>query len=75
MLGRVKVSDFLTNEKVSLIDKSKVLVLESGGEIVWVVGHRVSEKFKVDAQTQEAYKIEFSIKNGHKNEQKTDGLE
>ncbi len=75
MYGRMKVSDFLTNQKVALIDKSKVLVLVSGDDIVWIVGHRVSDKFKVDKYTRDAYKIDFLNKNGNKNEQKSDGLE
>lgn len=75
MYGRMKVSDFLTNEKVALIDKSKIMVLVSGSEIVWIIGHRVSDKFKVDRETREAYKLDFQNKNGYKNEQKSDGLE
>ncbi len=75
MYGRMKVSDFLTNEKVALIDKSKVMVMVSGDEIVWIIGYRVSDKFKVDNLTREAYKLDFQNKNGYKNEQKSDGLE
>ncbi len=75
MCGTMKVSDFLTNQKIALIDKEKVLVLVSGNEIVWIVGHRVSDKFKVDKTTFEAYKFNFTQKNGSTNEQKSDGLE
>ncbi len=75
MCGTMKVSDFLTNQKIALIDKEKVLVLVSGNEIVWIVGHRVSDKFKVDKSTFEAYKLNFTQKNGFTNEQKSDGLE
>jgi len=46
-----KLSDFLIDVKVPLPDKEKVTVLESAGEIVWVVGHRVSERFKISDQT------------------------
>jgi len=46
-----KVSDFLIDEKISLSDKSDITVVESGGEIVWVVGHRVDDRYKVTAQT------------------------
>ena len=42
-----KVKDYLRDKKVSLFDKSTVLVAESGGEIVWVIGYRADERFKV----------------------------
>lgn len=51
MKGRKKVSDYLISEKVELSQKRKILVLESEGEIIWVVGMRISEKFKVDEHT------------------------
>ena len=44
---RKKVSDFLIDQKVPRDLKSKVWVLESAGEIAWVVGFRADERFKV----------------------------
>jgi tRNA(Ile)-lysidine synthase len=48
---RKKLSDYLVDEKVSMADKSVVTVLETGGEIVWVVGHRLDDRFKVTPRT------------------------
>ena len=53
MKGRKKLSDFLIDVKVPLLQKQKVLVLESAGEIVWVVGYRISHEFAVTEQTNE----------------------
>lgn len=47
MKGTKKVSDFLIDNKVPLAHKSGVMVVESAGEIVWVVGHRISELHKI----------------------------
>jgi len=47
MKGKQKVSDFLINNKVSMSQKKKVLVLLVDGEVVWLVGYRISEYFKV----------------------------
>ncbi len=51
MNGSMKLSDFLTNEKVSLFDKKKVYVLATKSDILWVMGMRLSEKYKVTKQT------------------------
>ena len=59
MKHRRKLSDFLIDNKVSLADKNVVTVVESGGEIVWVVGYRIDDRFKITPQTQSA--ISFSI--------------
>ena len=48
-----KVSEFLRDEKLSLFDKAAVLVVESDGVIVWVVGHRSDERFKITKETKE----------------------
>ncbi|MHC1705080.1 MAG: tRNA lysidine(34) synthetase TilS [Tenuifilaceae bacterium] len=51
MEGFKKVSDFLIDKKVPLTQKEKVFVLESGDNIVWVVGVRIDDRYKVTKQT------------------------
>lgn len=46
-----KVSDFLIDLKIPFNSKADVTVLESAGEIVWVVGYRISERYKVTPDT------------------------
>lgn len=54
-----KVSDFLVDEKVPLPEKEQVTVLvAASGEIVWVVGMRVADPFKVTEATQRVLVIE-----------------
>lgn len=59
MEHRKKVSDFLINNKVPVSDKDVVTVLESNGEIVWVVGYRIDNRFKITPLTTSA--ILFSL--------------
>jgi tRNA(Ile)-lysidine synthase len=57
MKNRKKISDFLIDEKISLADKDSLTVLECNGEIVWVVGHRLDDRFKVTGKTKRVIKI------------------
>jgi tRNA(Ile)-lysidine synthase len=57
MEGRKKISDFLIDEKVALPDKERQLVIVSGGDIVWLVGWRIDERYKVTEQTKHVLRI------------------
>lgn len=46
-----KVSDLLIDLKVPLPAKRSVSVIEAGGEILWVVGYRISNKFCITENT------------------------
>jgi tRNA(Ile)-lysidine synthase len=53
-----KISDYLIDIKMPLFDKESITVLESNGEIVWLVGHRINEHFKVTASTRSVLIVE-----------------
>jgi len=55
MTGKKKLSDFFIDNKFSMIDKKKCLVLCSQEDIVWVVGHRVDERYKLVGTQEKAY--------------------
>lgn len=61
MSGRKKISDFLNDEKIPLFEKEKTRVLVSGKAIVWIVGHRIDDRYKVEKETNRVLKIEYSI--------------
>ena len=48
---RKLLSDFLTDLKLNLFEKERQPLLMDGEEIVWVVGRRSSELYRVDSQT------------------------
>lgn len=60
MVGKKKVSDFMIDHKIPVTLKQDVMVLESKGEIVWVMGHRVDDRFKVTEETTRMLKIELT---------------
>jgi tRNA(Ile)-lysidine synthase len=53
------ISDFLIDTKVPLNLKKEVYVLTSNGSIVWVVGHRLDDRFKVTDKTEKIFLIEI----------------
>lgn len=57
MKGKKKLSDFFIDLKINLFDKAKVQVVVSGEDIVWVVGWRLDERFKVSATTKSVVEI------------------
>lgn len=59
MKGRKKISDFLIDNKVSLLNKANVYVLISGDDIVWVMGFRLDNRFKVDNDTSNVLIAQF----------------
>jgi tRNA(Ile)-lysidine synthase len=46
-----KISDFLIDLKTPVTAKERVLLLLSSNEVVWVMGYRINELFKVSSQT------------------------
>ena len=54
-----KLSDFFIDNKFSLQEKEQTWLLVSGNEIVWIVGKRVDNRFRVTKDTLEV--IEFRI--------------
>ena len=61
MTGRKKVSDFLIDAKVSLPGKQRQFVLLSGDDIVWVVGRRIDDRFRLTPETENVLRITKEI--------------
>ncbi|RNC89921.1 MAG: tRNA lysidine(34) synthetase TilS [Allomuricauda sp.] len=57
MEGRKKVAKFFKDEKVDILSKEKQWLLCSGNDIVWVVGRRADNRFKVTKATDHIVKI------------------
>ena len=53
-----KVSKYFKDEKLSLSDKENIWLLCSENEIVWVIGMRADDRFKVTEYTTQILKIE-----------------
>ena len=63
MKKKKKISRFLIDEKFSKTEKEKVWVLESNKKIIWVVGMRVDDRFKVTDKTKSVLQIKSETRN------------
>ena len=55
--GSKKISDFLNEQKIPSILKKKQLVLTTRNNIVWVLGLRLDNRFKLTGNTKKIYKL------------------
>jgi tRNA(Ile)-lysidine synthase len=59
MTGFKKVSDFFIDEKIPLHEKENTWLLCSGEKIVWIMGQRIDNRFKITLKTKNILQIEI----------------
>ena len=59
MTGRIKVNDYLTNNKIPLLKKKDILVLTDRVNIIWLCEHRIADRYKIKPFTKKVLKIEI----------------
>ena len=57
MRGSKKISDFLNEQKVESFGKKRHLILLNNNKIVWVVGLRIDDRFKITPSTQQLLEL------------------
>ena len=64
MKTRKKLSDFFIQQKIPLHEKNNIPLLVNGnGDIMWIAGHRISERYKVNDNTKKVTIFElFKLK-------------
>ncbi|MDG2058652.1 MAG: tRNA lysidine(34) synthetase TilS [Flavobacteriales bacterium] len=55
MKGKKKLSDFFIDEKLSRFEKEKCFIMCSDEKIMWIIGHRMDDRFKITNKTKKAY--------------------
>lgn len=59
MKGKKKLSDFFSDKKYSLFDKEKCwLLVDDTDAVVWVVGERIDNRFRITDATTRFYRLE-----------------
>ncbi len=59
MKGRKKVSDYFTDRKYSLKEKENAWILLSGDDIVWIVGERPDDRYKITEESSDVFVVEM----------------
>ena len=57
MKGRKKLSDFFVDNKINRFAKEKVWLLCDENNIIWIVNHRMDDRYKISSSTKKALKI------------------
>jgi len=60
--GTKKISDYLADVKIPSSEKKDQLVLTNNGKIIWVIGLRIDEIFKVKKETKNILQISLTEK-------------
>ena len=66
MKGKKKLHDFFIDEKIEIFHRSRIPLLVGGGHVIWIVGHRIDDRFKVTDKTRKILKIEVNYLNRNK---------
>ncbi len=62
MRHKKKLSDYFIDSKYSRLDKENKLILESAGKIVWIIGDRIDNRFRITSSTKNALLVKATKK-------------
>lgn len=57
MTGKQKLSDYFSNNKYSRFEKENAWLLCSGNDVLWIVGERTDNRFRVESTTKQVLKV------------------
>ena len=57
--GKKKAKDYFIDAKVLFHERTNIPIIESSGQIVWLCGHRLDDRFKVTEKTRNIYQLQL----------------
>lgn len=64
MSGTKKIKDILIDAKVDTETRETIPLLCDGDEIIWLVGHHMSEAYKIEESTKQVLRVQIKKSNG-----------
>jgi tRNA(Ile)-lysidine synthase len=58
--GKKKLKDYFIDKKLSREQRAKTPLLANGSDIIWVVGHVISDNYRVDGDTKRIVKMTYT---------------
>ena len=55
--GRKTIARFMIDEKIPKEDRDHILLLAENDHVLWVVGYRISEYYKIDNKTKNILQV------------------
>ena len=63
--GTRKLKDYFIDQKIDRLKRDRVLLLADGSHILWVIGYRISEAFRVTEETEYVLRVQAEGGNFH----------
>ncbi|MBQ7954746.1 MAG: tRNA lysidine(34) synthetase TilS [Lachnospiraceae bacterium] len=62
-LSKKSLQDYMVDEKIPKGERDDIWLLTRENHVLWVIGHRISEEYKIDANTKKILQIQ--LRGGH----------
>ena len=67
-----KLKDYFINEKIPRDQRDSQLLLADGSHIIWILGHRMSEEYKVTQHTKRVLEVRYEKENEYERNNSSD---
>ena len=57
--GRKKLKDYFIDMKIPREERDKILLLAKGSQVIWIVGYRINEEYKITKQSKTILMVEY----------------
>ncbi len=64
MTGFKKLSDYFIDQKLRIDEKEHMWLLISGNDIIWIIGQRMDDRYKITNRTKKVLEITVAMSNG-----------
>ncbi|QUI20821.1 tRNA lysidine(34) synthetase TilS [Vallitalea pronyensis] len=63
--GQKKLKKYFIDAKIPREERDKIPLLVDGSQIIWIIGHRISEHYKVTASTKKILEVKYYLEEDY----------